>query len=93
MIVPPRVAILVWVPLILLVFRRVPIRIALLINFVGGWAVLPAACYISTADSFPYWIVSTSLESNYFLTKATVIGFTGILAVFLFIVPGSCPFV
>lgn len=84
MIIPPRVALLVWVPLILLVFRRFPTRIALLINFVGGWAVLPAANYIPTSNPFPYWILGTSLESDYFLTKATVIGFTGILAVYLY---------
>ena len=84
MIIPPLVALLAWIPLILLAFRRLPVRIAMLINFVGGWAVLPAANYAPSRDPFPYWILGTSLESDYFLTKATVIGFTGILAVFLF---------
>jgi hypothetical protein len=84
MIVPPAVALLAWIPVSLLVFRRFPVRIAVLINFVGGWAVLPAANYVSSGDAFPYWIIGTSLESDYFLTKATVIGFTGLLGIFLF---------
>jgi hypothetical protein len=84
MIVPPLVALLAWIPINLLAFRRFPVRIAMLINFVGGWAVLPAANYVPSGDAFPYWIVGTSLESDYFITKATIVGFTGILAVFLF---------
>jgi hypothetical protein len=84
MIVPPLVALLAWIPLSLLIFRRFPVRIAVLVNFVGGWAILPAANYVSAGNAFPYWILGTSLESDYFLTKATVIGFTGILGIFLF---------
>jgi hypothetical protein len=84
MIIPPAVALLAWIPISLLAFRRYPIRIAVLINFVGGWAVLPAANYVSSGNPFPYWILGTSLESDYFVTKATIIGFTGILGVFLF---------
>jgi hypothetical protein len=82
--IPPLVALLLWVPLILLIFRRVPVRLALLINFVGGWAILPAANYVDKSVEFPYQILGTSLESDYFFTKATILGFTGILAVFLF---------
>jgi len=84
MTVPPLYALLAWIPISLLAFRRFPVRIAILINFVGGWAILPAANYIPSRDPFPYWIVGTALESNYFLTKATVVGFTGILGIFLF---------
>ena len=84
MIVPPAVALLAWIPVSLLVFRRFPVRIAVLINFVGGWAILPAANYVSSGNAFPYWIIGTSLESDYFLTKATVIGFSGILGIFVF---------
>jgi hypothetical protein len=84
MIVPPVIALFAWVPITLFVFRRYPVRKALLFNFVGGWAVLPAANYAPNGGAFPYWILPTSLESDYFLTKATIIGFTGILAVFLF---------
>ena len=84
MIVPPLVALFAWVPISLFVFRRLPIRIAVLINFVGGWAVLPAANYVSSGDVFPYWILGTSLESDYFITKATILGFCGILGVLIF---------
>jgi len=84
MIVPPLVALFAWVPIGLLIFRRFPPRTAALINFVGGWAILPAANYVSTGAEFPYWILGTSLESDYFITKATIIGFTGILGILLF---------
>ncbi len=84
MIVPPSVALIGWIPLILLLFRRFSVRISLLINFIGGWALLPAAPYSDSGVPFPYRIIGTSLESDYFLTKATILGFTGILAVYLF---------
>jgi hypothetical protein len=84
MIVPPLVALLTWIPVSLLIFRRFPVRIAMLINFVGGWAVLPAANYVSGGSAFPYWIIGTSLESDYFITKATIVGFSGLLGVFVF---------
>jgi hypothetical protein len=81
---PPLVALAAWIPISLLAFRRFPVRIAVLVNFVGGWAVLPAANYVSSGNAFPYWILGTSLESDYFITKATVLGFTGLLGVFVF---------
>ena len=84
MILPPLVALAAWLPISLLFYRRFPIRVALLINFVGGWAVLPAANYASTNVEFPYWILGTSLESDYFITKALVVGLAGLLGVFLF---------
>src|SRR5947208_1551353 len=84
MILPPLIALAAWVPISLLAFRRYPIRVALRINFVGGWAVLPAARYLDQGAVFPYWILGTSLESDYFITKATVLGFCGILGVYLF---------
>jgi hypothetical protein len=84
MIVSPLYALAAWIPISLLAFRRFPVRIAILVNFVGGWAVLPAANYTPSNAAFPYWIIGTTLESNYFLTKATVLGFTGILGVLLY---------
>ena len=84
MTIPPLVALIAWIPISLFFFRRYPIRIALLINFIGGWAVLPAARYVVEGPGIPYWIIGTSLESEYFLTKAVVIGFCGILAVLIF---------
>jgi hypothetical protein len=82
--IPPLVALYGWIPLSLLLFWRLPIRKALLANFVGGWAVLPAANYVDQHVLFPYWIIGTSLESDYFFNKAVILGFTGILGVYLF---------
>jgi hypothetical protein len=84
MIVPPLVALFAWVPISLWFFRRYPMRVALLINYVGGWAILPAANYKDPNVSFPYWILGTSLESDYFLTKATMVGLCGLIGVLLF---------
>lgn len=84
MIIPPLVALLAWIPISLFLFRRYSMHKALLINFIGGWAVLPAANYHDPGVAFPYWILGTSLESDYFLTKATMIGLTGLLGVLLF---------
>ena len=84
MIIPPLAALLAWIPVSLLFFRRYPLKIALLINFVGGWAVLPAARYVLRGDGIPYWVIGTSLESEYLITKATILGFAGLLGVFLF---------
>jgi len=78
------IALLGWIPASLLFFRRLPIRKALLVNFIGGWAVLPAANYVDPHVTFPYWILGTSLESDYFITKATITGLCGILGVYLF---------
>jgi hypothetical protein len=82
--VPPLFALIAWIPIGLLAFRRLPVQLAILVNFIGGWALLPAANYVPSVVAFPYWILGTALESNYFITKATVVGFTGILGVFLF---------
>jgi hypothetical protein len=82
--IPPLLALLAWVPVSLLIFRRLPVRIALLINFIGGWAVLPAAHYVDNGVAFPYTILGTSLESDFFITKATILGLTGILGVYIF---------
>ena len=84
MTIPPLVALFAWIPICLLLFKRFPIRVALLINFVAGWAILPAANYVSNGEALPYQILGTSLESDYFITKAVILGFTGILAVYLF---------
>jgi hypothetical protein len=82
--IPPLVALLAWVPIGLVIFRSLPIRTAVLINFIGGWAILPAANYTYDPRPFPYWILGTSLESDYLITKATILGLTGILGVFFF---------
>ena len=84
MILPPLLAYLAWIPVSLIFFRRYPIRVAILLNFIGGWAVLPAARYVPSGDFLPYWILGNSLSAEYFLTKATLTGFCGILWVLVF---------
>jgi hypothetical protein len=84
MIVPPLLALLAWIPVSLYLCYRYPIRTALLCIFVGGWAVLPAARYIPSPEEFPYWILGTGIATNYFITKATVIGFSGLLGFLVF---------
>ncbi len=82
--ISPLVALIAWVPICLLIFRLFPIRSAMLLNFIGGWAVLPAANYPHSDNPFPFWILGTSLESDYLITKASAIGLTGLLGVLLF---------
>ncbi len=82
--IPPLIALAAWVPISLFCFRRYAVRIAILINFVGGWAVLPSAAFTQTNDPFPYWILGTCLPSDHFFTKASVTGFTCLIGVLLF---------
>jgi hypothetical protein len=84
MIVPPLLALFIWIPLSVAFCLRFPLRIAFLLIFIGGWAVLPAAHYTPSPDPFPYWILSTSLATDYFVTKATVTGFATLLCFILF---------
>jgi hypothetical protein len=81
--IPPLLAFAIWIPVSILLFRRYPIRIAILANFLGGWAVLPSAHYVGVQADFAYWIVGVSLPSNYFITKASVLSFTALLNVML----------
>src|SRR3954452_29978 len=81
--IPPLLAFAVWIPVSVLLFRRYPIRIAILANFLGGWALLPSAHYTGPHADFAYWIIGVSLPSNYFITKATVLSFTALLNVLL----------
>src|SRR5580704_12168952 len=71
-ILPPLLAFLAWIPLSLVLFRRYPIRVAILMNFLGGWALLPIARF--SGDPSPFWILGNGLHTEYFLTKATVTG-------------------
>jgi hypothetical protein len=75
-------AFLAWIPLSLVLFRRNPIRVAILMNFLGGWALLPIARF--SGDPSPFWILGNGLHTEYFLTKATVTGLSGLLGVLLF---------
>jgi hypothetical protein len=81
--IPPWLAFLLWVPISAYFFRRYSIRVAMLINFIAGWALLPSASYLPTTAIFPYWILGASLPSNYFFTKASVTGVTCLIGVVL----------
>jgi hypothetical protein len=78
------IALLAWIPIGLCLFWRLPARVAILINFVGGWAVLPTAYFPAASASFPYWVVGACLPSVHLVTKATVTGLTFLLGAVLF---------
>jgi len=80
----PLVALLAWIPIGLCFFYRYPVRVAVLLNFIAGWAVLPTANFVPTEAPFPYWILGASLPAGYFVTKATITGLTGLAGVLLF---------
>ncbi len=82
--VSPLLALLAWVPIGLYFFYRYPIRVAVLLTFIAGWAVLPTANFVPTDAPFPYWILSASLPAGYFVTKATITGLTALTGVLLF---------
>jgi hypothetical protein len=84
MMIHPLIALAAWIPISLFCFRRYAVRIAILINFVGGWAVLPSAAFEPTNAPFPYWILGTCLPSNHFFTKASVTGITCLIGVLVF---------
>ena len=80
----PLIALAAWIPISLFCFRRYAVRIATLINFVAGWAVLPSAAFAPSDAPFPYWILGTCLPSNHFFTKASVTGITCLIGVLVF---------
>jgi len=82
--ISPFVILLAWIPFGAFLFHRYPVRIAILANFFGGWAILPGANYQTTADVFPYWILGVCLPANYFLTKATATGLAALAGILLF---------
>jgi type IV secretory pathway VirB3-like protein len=80
----PIAALLAWIPAGIYLLRRFPVRVAILANFFGGWALLPGANYTPSTSPFPYWILGVALPANYFLTKASVTGIAAIAGVSLF---------
>jgi hypothetical protein len=78
------IALIAWIPFGAYLFRHYPVRIAILVNFLGGWALLPGADYVPTTADFPYWILGVCLPSSYFLTKATVTALAAAAGVLLF---------
>jgi len=82
--IAPLFALFAWIPIGLFFFFRYPVRIAILLTFISGWAVLPTANFVPTDAAFPYWILSVSLPAGYFVTKATITGLTALIGVLLF---------
>jgi hypothetical protein len=83
MMLPPNLAFIAWALVSLYCFWRYRVRIAILVNFIAGWALLPSANYVPNGAAFPYWILGLSLPSSYFFTKASVLGIYGLLGVVL----------
>lgn len=81
--IAPMVALVAWVPIGLYCFWRYPVRKALLINYLGGWALLPGAAYRPIPPQFEYWILPVSLPAGYLVTKATILSFTALAGVIL----------
>lgn len=81
---PPLLLLLCWIPVGGYLFYRYPIRVAILANFFGGWALLPGASYRPSTEEFPYWILAVCLPASYFITKATIVGFVGLAGTFFF---------
>jgi hypothetical protein len=82
--ISPSIAFVAWIPISLFFFKRYSLRVALLVNFIAGWAVLPSAAFAPTNIVFPYWILGTCLPPIHFFTKASVTGITCLLGILLF---------
>jgi hypothetical protein len=82
--ISPWIAFLAWLPISVYFFRCYSVRVAVLANFIAGWALLPSASYTPSAAVFPYWILGACLPSNYFFTKASVTGMTCLIGILVF---------
>jgi hypothetical protein len=83
--IPPLAALLAWIPITLFLFYRYPVRIAVLVNFFAGWALLPTANFTRMETTpFPYWVLGACLPGGYFVTKATITGLAAMLGVLRF---------
>jgi hypothetical protein len=75
-----------WVPATLLLFWKLPPARAAAIALVGGWLFLPTSRFADDVAGvdFPYWIMPACLPSEYWTTKARVIGVALLLGVMAF---------
>jgi hypothetical protein len=75
-----------WVPATLLMFWKLPPARAAAISLIAGWLFLPTARFADdvAAVDFPYWIMPACLPSDYWTTKARVIGISLLLGVMAF---------
>lgn len=65
-----------WLGLSVLLFRWIEPLKAGLVCALGGWALLPSAAFedLASYGELPLWLAGSALPSEYFLTKASVIG-------------------
>lgn len=77
----PLYVLIAWVPVGAVLFRLLPPRVALLVNFLAGWMFLPGADYATPKEDFPYWIMGVALPSSYWMTKGTVTGLAALAGV------------
>jgi hypothetical protein len=75
-----------WVPITLLLFWKLPPSRAAAICLIGGWLFLPTARFADDVAStaFPYWIMPTCLPSDYWTTKARIVGIALLVGVMAF---------
>ena len=75
-----------WVPITLVLFWKLAPARATAISLVGGWLFLPTARFLDDVAGveFPYWIMPACLPSEYWTTKARVIGVALLLGVMAF---------
>lgn len=82
--VPAMIVFSLWFLTGTFLFRMCSLRLAIVSNFLGGWAILPSTDFSPTQATFPYWILPVCLPSINFVTKATVLGITALLGMLLF---------
>jgi hypothetical protein len=75
-----------WVPVTLLLFWKLAPARASALSLIGGWLFLPTARFADSVAkvAFPYWIMPSCLPSDYWTTKARVIGVALLLGVMAF---------
>jgi len=75
-----------WVPITLLLFWKLSPSRAAAACLVGGWLFLPNARFADDVAgvAFPYWIMPSCLPSDYWTTKARVVGVALLLGVMAF---------
>lgn len=80
----PLAVLIAWIPIGAWLFRRFPVRIAILINFFAAWGLLPGAPYTPSDSEFPYWVMGVCLPGIDFLTKATAAGLAALAGILIF---------
>lgn len=80
----PLAVLIAWIPFGAWLFRRFPVRIAILINFFAAWGLLPGAAYAPSDSEFPYWVMGVCLPGIDFLTKGTAAGLAALAGILLF---------